>query len=279
MRNRYLLTLALLLSFHSFSQARSESAEANGLVDRWFQTVARTQAEQPHWIAPVFTATARLEQMYVYDISRQNTAKGVLTNFGGGRGLLLIPAEHINLVVTPPAYLAHENPRIPDGFADLAFLFKYRLAAENEEGRNYVVTAFVGTTVPTAANNNGAPHAVITPAIGFGKGWDHFEVQSTLGVGLPVRNASRVGTPVSYNTAFQYVVLKKIWPEVEINATTFPNGPNRGKTQVFLSPGIVLGKFHLWRRLGFAVGGGVQIAATHFHTFNHNRILSLRFPF
>ena len=273
MRNRHLLTLTLLLAFAPFGEARSD------VLDEWFQMIARTQAEQPHWIAPVFTPTARLEQMYVYDVSQQKTAKGVLTNLGGNRGLLLIPAEHINVVVTPPAYLEHDNPRIANGFADLGLVFKYRLAAENEEGRNYVVTAFVGTTVPTAANNNGAPHAVITPAIGFGKGWDHFEVQSTLGVGLPVRNASRVGTPVSYNTAFQYAVLKKIAPEVEINTTNFPNGPNRGKTQVFVSPGVVLGKFHLWRRLGFALGGGIQIAVTRFHTFNHNRILSLRFPF
>jgi hypothetical protein len=31
--------------------------------------------------------------------------------------------------------------------------------------------------------------------------------------------------------------------------------------------------------LNFTVGGGFQIAATHFHTNNHNGILSLRLPF
>jgi hypothetical protein len=31
--------------------------------------------------------------------------------------------------------------------------------------------------------------------------------------------------------------------------------------------------------VGFTVGGGYQIATTHFHTSNHNAILSIRFPF
>ena len=281
MRNicKLALALALLLSLYQRSECQTPALDSKGPIERWFETVAHTQAEQPHWIAPVFTPTARLEQMYVYDISRQSTAKGDLTNFGGGRGLLLIPAEHINVVITPPAYLRHENPRIHDGFNDFSFLLKYRLAAANENEGNYVATAFLSTAVPTGAYSNGSPHAVITPAVGFGKGWGHFDVQSTFGVGLPVRDMDKLGTPISYNSAFQCVIFKKVWPEVEMNATTFPNGPNAGNTQVFVSPGIVLGKFHVWRRLGFAVGGGVQIAATHFHTFNHNRLLSLRFPF
>jgi hypothetical protein len=275
MRNSYLLTLALGISLGPCSECQNEP----GPIDRWLETVSHTQAEQPHWIAPVFTATARLEQMYVYDISQQSTAKGDLTNFGGGRGLLLIPAEHINVVTTPPAYFAHQNGKIKDGFGDLSFLLKYRLAAANEQQGNYVATAFLSTSIPTGTYNTGAPHALITPSFGFGKGWGHFDVQSTVGIGIPVADRDKLGTPVSCNAAFQYVFFRKLWPELEINSTIFPNGPNAGNAQVFLSPGLVLGKFHLWRRLGFAVGGGVQIATTHFHTLNHNRILSLRFPF
>jgi hypothetical protein len=279
MRNAYVLAFVLLLWLRPYGGGQSLIADTKGPLDRWFQIVAHTQTEQPHWIAPVFTPTARLEQMFVYDVSRQNTAKGDVTNLGGTKGLLLIPNEHINFVLTPPAYFAHENAKIHDGFGDMSFLLKYRLAAANEEQGNYVVTAFVSTTIATGAYKNGAPHAMINPSVGFGKGWGHFDVQSTLGVGVPVGDAGKLGTPFSYNTAFQYVVLKKIWPEVEINGTVFPNGPNAGKTQIFLSPGLMFGKLHLWRRLGFAMGGGVQIAATHFHTFNHNRVLTLRFPF
>jgi hypothetical protein len=68
-------------------------------------------------------------------------------------------------------------------------------------------------------------------------------------------------------------------PEIDVNSTFFPNGPKAGKKQVFLSPGLIIGKFHLWKRLRFAVGGGIQIATTHFHTYNHNRVLTVGFPF
>jgi len=57
------------------------------------------------------------------------------------------------------------------------------------------------------------------------------------------------------------------------------NGKNDGKKQVFLSPGLVVGKFHLWKRVGFVFGGGVQIAATRFHAYGHNWVSSIRFPF
>jgi hypothetical protein len=141
------------------------------------------------------------------------------------------------------------------------------------------VTAFLGATIPTESYTNGAPNAVVTPNIGLGKGWRNFDVQSTVGVAIPVADVDTLGTPVFYDTALQYRVTKKLWPELEVNATFFPNGPKAGNKQVFLSPGLMVGKFHLWRRLGFAVGGGIQIAATHFHTYNHNAVLTVRFPF
>jgi len=120
---------------------------------------------------------------------------------------------------------------------------------------------------------------VITPTIGGGKGWGNFDFQSTVGIAVPTGDRKTLGTPVLYNTAFQYHVMKRLWPEVDVNATFFPNGARPGNKQVFLSPGLIVGKFHLWRRLGLAVGGGIQIAATHYHTFNHNRVLTVRFPF
>jgi hypothetical protein len=277
---RYSFTLVLLLSLGTSGESQTVGeSNGKGFFDGWFDRVSRIQAEQPHWLAPVFTATPRLEQMFVYDISGQNTAKGDLTSFGGTKGLLLIPGDNINIVITPPSYLVHESPKINDGFGDTSFLLKYRIAAGNEERGNYVVSAFFGGSIPTGSYTNGARDAVITPTIGLGKGWGNFDVQSTVGVGIPVGDVHKLGTPVLYNTAFQYRVIKKLWPEVEVNAIFLPNGPKAGNTQVFLSPGLMVGKFHLWKRLGFALGGGIQIAATHFHTFNHNRILTLRFPF
>jgi hypothetical protein len=272
------LVLMLWLAAVAVSQTAAQDQSA-GFLNGFFEPSSRALADQPHWLAPIFTATPRLEEMYVYDISSQDTAKGEVTNFGGTKGLLLIPSEHTNLLISAPPYLSYENPREHDGFGDMGFLMRYRLLAGNEENGNYVVTAYLGATIPTGSYTNGARDAVITPTFGAGKGWGHFDIQSTVGVGIPTGDMAELGTPVLYNTAFQYNFLKKLWPEVDVNASFFPNGAKAGNKQVFLSPGLIVGRFHISRRLGFAVGGGIQIAATHYHTFNHNTLLTVRFPF
>jgi len=78
---------------------------------------------------------------------------------------------------------------------------------------------------------------------------------------------SRLPIPFTSDTRFSLTrhfnrVLKKLWPEV--NATFWPDGTDDGKKQVFLTPGIVLGRFPIHNRLGFTVGG-VQIAVSNFH--------------
>ena len=58
----------------------------------WFDMASRTQAEQPHWMTPLFTVTPRLEQELRYDQSFQSMQHGeLLTNYGSGKGLELIP--------------------------------------------------------------------------------------------------------------------------------------------------------------------------------------------
>ena len=52
-----------------------------------------------------------------------------------------------------------------------------------------------------------------------------------------------------------------------------------GIRQVFLSPGVMLGKMHLWKRLNMSIGEGVQIPVTHFHTVDRTWLTSVRFPF
>jgi len=272
------LLLALLLTLAPLAVAQNSSLNGS-YFGTWFERVSHTQAEQPHWITPMFTTTPSLEEEVRYDIGRQNTTRGDLTNYGGGKGLEFIPSERTEIIVSPPPYLAHQNPALPDGFGDTSFLLKYRFVTSNEQAGNYIVTAFLGGSIPTGSYSNGAENAVVTPTIALGKGWGAFDVQSTLGIAVPVGDIARLGTPIAYNTAFQYHLLRKLWPEVEVNGVLFHDGKNDGQQQVFLSPGLVIGKIHLWRRLGLTVGAGEQIAVTRFHTFNHNRVLSVRFPF
>jgi len=247
---------------------------------KWFNRVDHTQAEQPHWITSLATTTPRLEEEFRYDIFWQTNAKGITTeNYGGSKGLELIPAEKLELILSPPPYIVHNNPAIRDGFGDFSFLGKYRIFSSNEEHGNYILTALVGMTLPTGSHNNGARHAVITPTIAYGKGISHFDVQGTFAVGLPTSDTNLLGRTYTWNNAFQYHVFGKLWPEVELNSTFLQNGKNDGKKQNFVTPGLVLGRFHVSKRLGLSVGGGYQIATTRFHLTNHNAILSIRFPF
>lgn len=246
----------------------------------WFSRVDKTQAEQPHWITPLATTTPRLEEEFRYDQLWQVNSKGVTTdNFDGGKGLELIPSENVEVILNLPPYLQHNAPAVHDGFGDVAFLVKYRLLSSNEEHGNYILTAFLGWSLPSGSFTNGSLHAVITPTLAYGKGFRHFDAQGTFGVGLPVADTNLVGRNYAWNNAFQYRIFRKFWPEVEMNSTFFQDGKNGGKKQNFATPGIVIGRLHVWKRLGFTIGGGYQIATTHFHSTNHNAILTMRLPF
>ncbi len=259
----------------------SQSGQDEGFFHDWFDMVSRTQAEQPHWVTPVATTTPRLEQEFRYDIFWQPGNTGITTeNYGGAKGLELIPQRHIEVIlVAPPAYVVHNNPKVRDGFGDWSFLVKYRIVARNEERGNYILTAFLQVTLPTGQYRNGATNTIITPTIAYGKGIGKFDVQGTFGVTLPTGNEAEIGRTFPWNNAFQYHLYKKVWPEFEVNYTHFQDGPNNGKTQVFMTPGILFGRFRLWKRLALTAGGGFQIATTHFHANNHNGILTVRFPF
>jgi len=252
----------------------------DGYFSGCFARVDKTKDEQPHWVTPVATTTPRLEEEFRYDQLWQVNAKGVTThNYDGGKGLELIPFEKVEVIFNLPPYLAHNDPTVKNGFGDVAFLVKYRLLSGNEEKGNYILTAFLGWSLPTGDHKNGALHPVITPTIAYGKGLRNFDVQGTFGIGFPTADTQTLGRTYSWNNAFQYRVFRRIWPEIELNTTFFQDGKNDGKKQNFVTPGLLLGRFKLFGRVGFTFGGGYQIATTRFHTTNHNAILTVRFPF
>ena len=250
-----------------------------GYFSDWFARVSRIQAEQPHWITPMTTVTPRLEEEFRYDQSWETTSKGSqVTSYGGGKGLELIPWDNIEVILGVPAWQAYNKPSGMDGFADDSFLLKYRIAAANEENGNYIVTAFLGLAVPTGQHEITTDHYTVTPTIALGKGWGDFDVQSTLGISVPDDGTAAAGpaTPLQSNTAFQYRVIKVLWPELEVNYTYWANGEHTGKEQVFLTPGFIIGRLPIWERVGLTIGLGYQVALTHDATFNHNFIISAR---
>jgi hypothetical protein len=258
------------------------TAADGGMIDNWLKEVSAIQAEQPHWATPVVTVTPRLEQEFRYDQFWQSAPQGRVTNnYGGGKGFEFIPADNIEVIVGVPAYETRDRPAGTGGFSDENLLFKYRILSANEEHGDYILTAFLGVTLPVGSDYNTAMHEITTPTIAYGKGWGDFDVQTTLGISVPDDGAPRdqMGTPVAWNTTFQYHLFDYLWPEVELNYTWFPNGEHEGLNQLFVTPGLVLGKFKIHDRIGFTIGAGTQIAVTDTPTYNRNIILTARFPF
>ena len=137
----------------------------------------------------------------------------------------------------------------------------------------------MGFSAPTGDDGNSSGHALFTPTIAAGKGFGDFDVQSTIGISFPNGGEDRLGWPLVWNTAFQYRVFKYFWPEFETNYTWFAKGERTGQSQLFLTPGLVLGRFPIQDRLGLTIGAGFQVAVTHHPAYNHNAILSARIPF
>jgi hypothetical protein len=81
------------------------------------------------------------------------------------------------------------------------------------------------------------------------------------------------------NTAFQYRFFRYFWPEFEVNHTWWPNRNRAGLNQVFLTPGLPIGRIPIHERVGLTSGAGYQIAVTHQPTYNHAVIVTIRVPF
>jgi hypothetical protein len=262
------------------SSQPAEKEKHSGYWRSWPARVARAHAAQPDWLAPLVTTSPRLAERLRYDIGWQQAPNGTVgENYGLSKGVQLIPEEHIELLIAVPPYIVHNQPAIKDGFGDESFRLKYRLLSGNAQHGNYILTLYLSGSAPTGQFSNGSKAALLTPTVAFGKGWGDFNIQGNLGVTLPTNDTALIGRTVGWNTAFQYRVLKVLWPELEVNASYFEGGPKDGKEQVFLTPGVLFGRFPLGRRLKLHLGGGVQIATSRFHTSNHNPILSVRLPF
>ena len=271
--------LARLCAVLILSLSPTLSFAQDGFFANWFNMVSATQAEQPHWITPLATTTPRLEQEFRYDIQWQTYNNGVTTdNYGVSKGLEIIPEKNLEAILAVPPYVVN-NPDSKNGFGDWQFLVKYRIAAGNEEHGNYILTAFYQMSLPTGQYKQGALSPVITPTIAYGKGFGAFDEQGTLGISLPTANTPVIGRNLLWNNTFQYHIFKKFWPETEVNFTHYYQGEHSGHTVVYLTPGLVIGRFQLHNRLSFTVGAGFETAATSFHPTNHIPIVSVRFPF
>lgn len=246
----------------------------------WDQRALKAQVDQPNWLTPVVTSTSRLKQEFRYDILWQENRDGSVTeNYGNSKGLTTIPINRIEISINLPPYIVHNQLGVHDGFGDFSFMTKFRISAGNSEHGDHALTAFLAVSFPTGSYTNGSPHSVITPTIAGGKGLGDFVYQGTFGCDLPSAGTAILGRRLILNNALQYRHWSKFWPEVEANSSFYDGGANDGKSQTYLTPGISVGRFPLYKNLQLTLGGGVEIAVTHFYTSAHQGVFTVRLPF
>jgi len=259
---------------------QSPPAGDSDWVHKWLHIVDTTRAKQPHTAAPLITTHVALVQQYRFDTQYQE-AGGVWTaNYGSMKGLEIIPNTRMEVQVGIPPYISHQAASLPDGFGDVSVLLKFRAFSATEGEGDYFVGFFLGGSFPSGTPPAGLGHSVWTPMIAASKGWGNFDIQSTLGGTLPGSGTNVLGRQVVFNNTAQYHLGRPhLWPEMEANSTFFVVGPHAGESQLFLTPGLLVGPFELVGRLHFTFGGGIQIAATQFHLYQRRWIWSARFPF
>jgi hypothetical protein len=262
------------------------TSSGNAVVDyfaNWFPRVTQIQFEQPHWLMPLVTVTPRLEQEYRYDQSwttMNSKNYPQLDNYGTTKGVELIPFNPVEVIIGIPGYETENHPH-RWGWADETFLVKYRILSGNEENGNYILTAFMGLSVPSGSDDFSSHHFGFTPTIAGGKGWGRFDFQTTLGFSIPDNGFVKTGAGNSLvsNTALQYHIDKFFWPELEFNYTWYPTGEHQGLNQLLMTPGLVIGRIPIAGRVGLTVGLGCQFPVTDEELVHRNVILTGRIPF
>jgi hypothetical protein len=288
MKRHFVPLLLLLVSSSVFAQnasipALSSAPTPGNFYARWSAQTNAIQSKQPSWAVPLVTTYTGLFQVVRTDIIRQIApARTDTWNFDNSKGVNVIVPGNLEFDVNLPPYIEHNTAAV-DGWGDFSFFGKYRIASGNAQHGTYVLTTGVLVTVPTGKAKNGSTNATVQPNVGGGKGFGQFDVQSTIGATLPTGTpaTNTTGRPVIWNAVTQYRAGKLFWPEVESNATFYKGGTNDGKMQEFVTPGILIGRCGLHpsdkhSRPGLAFGGGMQIATSHFHSYNHELILTVR---
>jgi len=87
----------------------------------------------------------------------------------------------------------------------------------------------------------------------------NFNIQTTLSESFPTSRVSKIGDSTIWNLALQAHFGEVFCPEVEMNYTYFPNGPRAGKTQIAITPNLIVGSIPTNQRLGLNIGLGYQL--------------------
>ena len=268
-----------------------EADAVSNFLAAWAARAEQVRANQPAWSSPLVTTTGMLEQRFRFDGSEQQAGNGADTRVtDGGKGLDLIVSNSNEVQIAAPPYELRDTPTGKGaftGFGDWAFLrVKQQLASSPASGDNYFVTMWLQVQAPTGIGPLTNNSWTYLPTFAFGKGWGDFDIQATMGGVLPASHVATLGDQIQTNVAFQYHLMTILWPEFEVNWTHYVGGQRDGLDQVFLTAGVVLGRFRLTDRVLFTTGAGYQFAVSPSFrpnpltpVYNHAMLFTSRFNF
>lgn len=275
-------SILLLVTLHFFA-ASSAHAQSSFFSD-WENRVRKTSAQQPGWVVPVIAPSSGLVQLARTDIVRQYAPAGTMTMiYDNGKGFNLIPFYKTEVDINVPSYVQHNTSKTADGAGDFSAVLKYRLFSRNEQHGNYSISAQLLATGATGSYKNGTASTTYTPTLVGGKGFGKFDFQSSIGALMPTHSVNAIGRTIQWNNVAQYKVGKMFWPELETNSAYYSLGPHAGMNQTFVTPGVMVSRIKLssneTSRLALIFGGGIQIATSHYHAYNHELVFTSRISF
>ena len=84
--------------------------------------------------------------------------------------------------------------------------------------------------------------------------------------------------PLAYNTASVSPARRSLAGGRD-DYTWFADGDHAGKDQVFITPGLILGRFQIWERVKLIAGAGFQVAVTKYSAYHNSWVMSGRVTF
>jgi hypothetical protein len=278
----------------SSSTTAAPPPEVNGLeayFANWSARAEQAEASQPAWASPLVTTNPVLEQRYRFDVPIEHLGNGSdTTNLDGGKGLDLIVAPTEEIQIGTPAYVIHSTPTGKgdySGWADYpVFRFKQRLLTSPQGEDDYVLSAWLQIQAPTGIEKVTNHAVTLLPTIGGGKGFGNFSVLFNAGAVIPTAYEGKLGIQVTSNIALQYRIFHYFTPEIEFNNTDYSNGTRNGRDQLFITPGLIIGRLPIAPGVGWTIGAGYQTAVTPKYqaspllpAYDHAWIVSTRFSF
>jgi hypothetical protein len=256
-----------------------DEAPAGSIIARLGAVIARldayttsARATQPSWSTPLTTTTGLLERRLRWDFSQQHSGNGTNTSvLDGNKTAEVIVGPTTEIQVGPPPYYIRSGIAGTGrtnrgainslaGFNDWPFFrVKQRLLASPSSEGNYVLSALFQIQAPSGIPRLTNNSWLYIPTLAGGKGWGNFDIQATISAPLPASHRNTIGYQIQTNVAFQYRI-RKLVPELEVNWTYYATGQRGGLNQIFLTPGILFGRFKLSDTTYLTAGAGYQIA-------------------